>query len=101
MSYTFKNPFMPDLSLRPDGMVFGGGKGGGGSKVVEKPVYVPPPAAPQLDNAATQEDAVTPEDEMMRQKESIKKGAKSLQIPLAGSGDGGATGTIGTGSDNK
>ena len=94
MSYNFKSPLMPDLSLRPSGMVFGGGKGGG---VVEKPVYVPPPQAPQLDAAATQEDAVTPEEEMMRQKEATKKGAKSLQIPLEGSGGGGATGTIGTG----
>lgn len=95
MSYNFKNPLMPDISSRPDGMVFGGGKGGGG--VVERPVYVPPPQAPQLDAAATQEDAITPEEEMMRQKEATKKGAKSLQIPLEDSGGAGATGTIGTG----
>jgi len=99
MSYTFKNPFMPDLSLRPAGMVFGGGKSRGG--VVEKPVYVPPPQAPQLEEAATQEDAITPEEEMMRQREATKKGAKSLQIPLQVTGTGGATGTIGTGSGDK
>lgn len=94
MSHKFYNPFMPDLAMRPDGMVFGGGKGGG---VVEKPVYVPPPQAPQLDAAATQEDAITPEEEAMRQREATKKGAKSLQIPVSGNG-GGATGTVGTGS---
>lgn len=93
MSHKFYNPFMPDLAMRPDGMVFGG-KGGG---VVETPVYTPPPQAPQMSEAATQEDAVTPEEEAMRQKEATKKGAKSLQIPVSGAGAA-DSGTVGTGS---
>jgi hypothetical protein len=73
----------------------GGGKGGG---VVEKPVYVPPPAAPGMTEAATQEDAITPEEEAQRVKEASKKGAKSLQIPVV---EGGSTGTVGTGNVTK
>lgn len=67
-------------------------KGGG---VVEKPVFVPPPAAPQMTEAATQVEAVTPEQEAMRKREALKTGTKSLQIPLTGSS--GASKTIGTG----
>lgn len=95
MAQKFYNPFMPDVSLRPDGMVYGG-KGGGG--VVEKPVYTPPPAAPNPVEAATQEDAITPEEEAMRKREATKQGAKSLQIPVSGAG---ATGTVGTGNNTQ
>ena len=71
----------------------GGGKGGGG--VVEKPVFVPPPVAPAVNEAATQEEAVTPEEEMKRKKEAVKTGTKSLQIPMTGVADSGAS--VGTG----
>jgi len=71
----------------------GGGKGG---TTVEKPVYVPPPTAPQVVEAATQADAITPEEEEMRKQEAIKKGTKSLQIPVTDAG--GDTGTVGTGT---
>ena len=60
----------------------GGGKGG--TQVVEKPVYVPPPVAPQPTEAATMESAATEEEEMSRTKAALKKGAKSLQIPASG-----------------
>lgn len=72
----------------------GGGKGS--TEVVEKPVYTPPPAAPQPAEAATQEDAVTPEEEMKRKQEALKSGTKSLQIPVSTSTAG--TGTVGTGT---
>lgn len=56
-----------------------GGKGG--TQVVEKPIYTPPPAAPAVSEAATMDKAVTPEDEARKTKESLRKGARSLQIP--------------------
>ena len=71
-------------------------KGGSTESVVEKPVYTAPPAAPSPVEAATQEEAITPEEEMSRKKEALKKGAKSLQIPIAGGT--GATGQVGTGT---
>jgi hypothetical protein len=76
----------------------GGGKGGG-TQVVEKPVYTPPPVAPQPIEAATQEDAVTPEEEMKRKREALKSGTKSLQIPVSG-GDAG-TAQVGTGAGER
>jgi hypothetical protein len=75
------------------GINAGGGKGGG---VVEKPVYVPPPVAPAVDEAATQESAVTPEEEMKRKREAVKQGTKSLQIPMTGGGT--TAGSVGTGT---
>ena len=66
------------------GINAGGGKGGG--SVVEKPVFVPPPVAPAVNEAATQEEAVTPEEEMKRKREAVKQGTKSLQIPMTGGG---------------
>jgi len=74
--------------------------GGKGAAPVEKPVYTAPPAAPKVIEAATQEQAVTPEEEMKRTKEAAKAGAKSLQIPVtgaAGGASGGGSGTVGTG----
>lgn len=70
--------------------------GGGSSKspVVEKPVYTAPPAAPAAKEAATLENATTPEEEMKRTKEATKEGTKSLQIPVTGTG---GEGTVGTG----
>lgn len=59
-------------------------KKGGETAVVETPTYTAPPAAPAPVEAATQEEAVTPEEEMSRKKEALKKGAKSLQIPVTG-----------------
>lgn len=79
-----------------EGINFGGGKGG--SSVVEKPVYVPPPAPPAINEAVTQEEAVSPEEEMKRTKEALKQGAKSLQIPVTGGSTSG--GTVGTGTSN-
>lgn len=76
------------------GIQFGGGKGG--STVVEKPVYTPPPVAPATIEAATQEAAVTPEEEMRRKQEALKSGTKSLQIPVTDAGA--TTGTVGTGT---
>ena len=77
------------------GINAGGGKGGG---VVEKPVFVPPPVAPAVSEAATQDEAVTPEEEMKRKREAVKQGAKSLQIPMTG---GETTDTsVGTGTTN-
>lgn len=71
--------------------------GGGKSATAPAPVYTPPPAAPSAAEAVTQVDAVTPEEEMARQKEAIKKGAKSLQIPIS-STTSTADGTVGTGT---
>lgn len=73
----------------------GGGKGGGDS--VQTPVFVPPPVAPSISEAATQESAVTPEEEAKRKKEATKSGAKSLQIPTTGT-TGSDTRTVGTGA---
>jgi len=67
------------------------GKGGGG--VVEKPVYVPPPAAPAVQMAATQDEAITPEEEAKRKQEATKMGTKSLQIPITTADAGGQVGT--------
>ena len=69
-----------------------GGKGGGGT-VVEKPVYVPPPAAPAVQMAATQDEAITPEEEAKRKQESTKLGTKSLQIPITTASGSGQVGT--------
>lgn len=66
-------------------------KGGG---VVEKPVFVPPAAAPKLAEAATIQDAVTTQEQQLRKREAAKMGAKSLQIPLTGTD---TSGTVGTG----
>lgn len=66
----------------------------GGSQVVEKPVFVPPAAAPKVAEAATLQQAVTPQEEQMRKREAAKMGAKSLQIPVT---DVANTGTVGTG----
>lgn len=68
----------------------------GGETVVEKPVYTPPPVAPQPIEAATQEDAVTPEEEMKRKREALRQGTKSLQIPVTG--EAGGQSTVGTGT---
>ena len=76
-------------------LVFKGGKGGGDT-VVEKPVYVPPPAAPAVQMAATQDEAITPEEEAKRKLEAQKAGAKSLQIPVTGATAG--TAQVGTGT---
>lgn len=67
----------------------------GGTQVVEKPVFVPPPAAPKMAEAATQQDAVTPQEEQLRKREAAKMGAKSLQIPLTGADA--TSNTVGTG----
>ena len=72
----------------------GGGKGGG---TAPAPVFVPPAVAPLAQEAATQESAVTPEEEAKRKREALKTGAKSLQIPTGG-GDAAATGAVGTGT---
>lgn len=66
----------------------------GGSQVVEKPVFVPPAAAPKAAEAATIQDAVTTQEQQLRKREAAKMGAKSLQIPVSGQG---ATPTVGTG----
>jgi len=71
----------------------GGGKGG----AAPAPVFVPPAVAPLAQEAATQESAVTPEEEAKRKKEALKTGAKSLQIPTGG-GDTTGTGQVGTGT---
>ena len=68
-----------------------GGKGGGG--VVEKPVYVPLPEAPAAQMAATQDEAITPEEEAKRRQEATKMGTKSLQIPITTADAGGQVGT--------
>ena len=73
------------------------GKGGKGGGSAPAPVFVPPAVAPLAQEAATQESAVTPEEEAKRKKEALKTGAKSLQIPTGG-GDAAATGTVGTGT---
>ena len=73
----------------------GGGKGGGSAPA---PVFVPPAVAPLAQEAATQESAVTPEEESKRKKEALKTGAKSLQIPTGGTGDTAGTGQVGTGT---
>ena len=78
-------------------LMFKGGKGG--QPVVEKPVYTPPPAAPAVQMAATQTEALTPEEEAKRTREAIKVGAKSLQIPVT-TGAGG-TGQVGTGAGER
>ena len=82
------------LVVEIERLMNGGGKGK--TEVVEKPVYTPPPAAPAMTEAATQEDAVTPEEEMKRKQEALKSGTKSLQIPVSTSTAG--TGTVGTGT---
>ena len=79
------------LDSKQDSLMF---KKGGGEAVVEKPVYTPPPAAPAPVEAATQEEAVTPEVELSRKKEALKKGAKSLQIPTT---EAAGTQQVGTG----
>jgi len=110
MSHKFYNPFMPDLAMRPDGMVFGGG-GKGAPAPVQTPVYTPPPAAPTpaappatvvtpagasaSSSSAIQDDAVSQEEETQRKKRAMKVGAKSLQIPTQGVG---GTSTVGTGT---
>lgn len=58
-------------------------KGGG---IVEKPVFVPPPAAPVTSAAATVQDAVTPQAEAQRKLTASKMGASSLQIPVSNAG---------------
>jgi hypothetical protein len=77
------------------GVNFGGGKGGGTS-TVEVPTFVPPPAAPAVLEAATQEMAVTPEEEAARKKQANRQGAKSLQIPTLSTAAN--TATVGTGT---
>lgn len=77
--------------IAASGFNFGGGKGGG---TIEKPVFVPPPAAPAVAEAATQTLAATPQEEMNRKKLAQKQGAKSLQIPTAAAAD---SATVGTG----
>lgn len=74
-------------------------KKGGQAPVVEKPVYVPPPAAPAVQMAATQTDALTPEEEARRVKEATKMGTKSLQIPVTTGAEG--TGQVGTGAGER
>jgi len=74
------------------GLYCKGGKGGS----APTPVFVPPAVAPLAQEAATQESAVTPEEEAKRKREALKTGAKSLQIPTGGGMD--AAGTIGTGT---
>lgn len=83
------------IKVEIERLMNGGGKGG--SQVVEKPVYTPPPAAPQPIEAATQDVAVTPEEELKRKQEALKSGTKSLQIPVTGDTGAGA-GTVGTGT---
>ena len=73
-------------------LVFKGGKGGNDT-VVEKPVYTPPPAAPAVQMAATQDEAITPEEEAKRKQEATKMGTKSLQIPITTADAGGQVGT--------
>jgi hypothetical protein len=68
----------------------------GGTTVVEKPTYTPPPPAPAPASAATQEAAMTPEEEAKRKLEAQKAGAKSLQIPVTGATAG--TAQVGTGT---
>lgn len=85
------------IKVEIERLMNGGGKGG--KTVVEKPVYTPPPVAPQPIEAATQEDAVTPEEEMLRKKEALKSGTKSLQIPVSGA-EGGSS-TVGTGAGER
>ena len=63
---------------------------------VEKPVYTAPPAAPKVIDAATQEAAMTPEEEEKRVKDATKEGAKSLQIPVTTTA-GTTSSTVGTG----
>jgi len=70
----------------------GGGKGGSSAPT---PIYTPPPAAPAAEETATQDEAVTPEDELVKMKEAQKKGAKSLQIPIGGATTTDST-TVGT-----
>lgn len=57
-------------------------RNGGKGSVVEKPVYSAPPAAPQVDEAATLAGATTPEEEAQRVKKATTEGVKSLQIPV-------------------
>lgn len=85
------------IKVEIERLMNGGGKGG--SQVVEKPVYTPPPVAPQPIEAATQQDAVTPEEEMKRKKEALKSGTKSLQIPVSGAQAG--TSQVGTGAGER
>jgi hypothetical protein len=82
------------IKVEIERLMNGGGKSGG-STVVEKPVYTPPPAAPQPTEAATMEMAQTPEEEQKRVRDAQRKGAKSLQIPMSGAN----TGTVGTGTN--
>lgn len=77
------------------GVNFGGGKGGG-SRTVEVPTFVPPPAAPAMLEAASQELAVTPEEEAQRKKQASRQGAKSLQIPTMA--EAGTAASVGTGT---
>jgi hypothetical protein len=69
---------------------------GGGKGAIPAPVATTPPPAPTASGAATQEMATTPEEEEQKTKEALKKGTKSLSIPITGgTGD---TGTVGTGT---
>ena len=82
------------IKVEIERLMNGGGKGG--SQVVEKPVYTPPPAAPAIQEAVTQDMAVTPEEELKRKQEALKSGTKSLQIPVTT--DAATSGTVGTGT---
>lgn len=72
--------------------------GGGSSKStpVQTPVYQAPPTAPEVQEAATQKAAMTPEEQERLKKEATQKGAKSLQIP-ATTTEAPTQGTVGTG----
>ena len=63
--------------------------GGGKGATTPAPVYTPPATAPEVDETAT---LLEGEDDAKRVKEAQKVGAKSLQIPIVGTG----TSTVGT-----
>lgn len=67
-------------------------EGGGKGASAPSPIYTPPAAAPATE-AATQTTATTPEEEKAMQRDALRAGAKSLQIPISG---GDSTGTVGT-----
>ena len=75
-----------------------GGKGGS-APAAAAPTFVAPRAAPEVEEAVTQSEAVTSEEEAKRKKEALRLGAKSLQIPTTtGAAE---TTTVGTGAAPK
>lgn len=80
-----------------------GGKGGS-APPPPPPQFRSPRQAPEVEEAATQTNAVTGDEEAARKKEALRLGAKSLQIPttikriVSGQTQ---TGQVGTGAAPK